>query len=83
MKGNESTDLKNSDKKALALDNAIKYLTVSGYKNIAIIVSNEKIDDFLCVERYVIKDSDTYNRWRYLMVRLYRLLAKVKKENKK
>lgn len=83
MKVNESTDLKSFEKKALALDNAIKYLTVAGYKNIAIIVSNEKIDDFLCVERYVMKDSDTYNRWRYLMVRLYRLLAKVKKEGKK
>lgn len=81
MKGNESTDLKNLE--GNALDNAVKYLTVAGYQNIAIIVSNEKIDDFLCVERYVIKDSDTYNRWRYLMVRLYRLLAKFKKEGKK
>lgn len=83
MKGTESTDLKEFSEKALALDNAIKYLTVAGYKNIAIIVSNEEVDDFLCVERYVMKDSDNYNRWRYLMVRLYRLLPKVKKEGKK
>lgn len=73
---------KNLGKNSLALDNAVKYLTVSGYKNIVILVSNDRVDDISLVSRFVVKDV-TDNRWRYLMVRLYRLLAKVKKENKK
>ena len=32
MKGNERTDLKNSEENAI--DNAVKYLTAAGYKNI-------------------------------------------------
>lgn len=80
MKENESTDLKNLE--GNALDNAVKYLTVAGYKNIVILVSNDRVDEISCVSRFVVKD-DTDNRWRSFMARLYRFLAKVKKENKK
>ena len=46
MKGNESTDLKNSEENAL--DNAVKYLTVAGYKNIVIIASTDDEDAIHC-----------------------------------
>ncbi len=46
MKGNESTDLKNLE--GNALDNAVKYLTAAGYKNIVILVSTDDGDVIHC-----------------------------------
>lgn len=101
MKGNESTDLKNLE--GNALDNAVKYLTVAGYKNIVIIASTDDEDvihcggaesgerlfthaiNFMdnCVERFVVKDSYTYNHWKTLMLRISIFMAEARGEVKK
>lgn len=46
MKGNESTGLKDLEKNALG--NAVKYLTVAGFKNIVIIASTDNMDVVQC-----------------------------------
>lgn len=101
MKGNENTGLKNSEENAL--DNAVKYLTIAGYKNIVILASTDDEDvihcggaesgkrifthaiNFMdeCVERFVVKDSYTYNHWKTLMLRISIFMGEAMGEVKK
>ena len=48
MKGNESTDLKNLEEEENALKNAIKYLEITGFKNIVMSASTDNMDVVQC-----------------------------------